>query len=137
MDNGLLPIQLTISNIAEAGKETARHEQKLDCTMHRDWILTKSALLSRTAVQWSVSKINLNFTCSRDPAAAQDNGVKNVKLFGKNQWFIQVHEDGKVTGTREQCDPGGLFPQMNIQSPSFLVNCIACEGNALTLVFPQ
>lgn len=66
-----------------------------------EWMLTKSALLQAKTVQWAATKINLNIFSLRD-AAVEASTVTDVKLFGKNHWFLRIQEDGDVSGTREQ-----------------------------------
>lgn len=64
----------------------------------------KSTLLqAKTSVQWSTARINLNVFSHRDDFVTdEDNCTTEVKLFAKNHWFLRVHLDGKVSGTREQ-----------------------------------
>lgn len=74
------------------------------CAKTRDWVLTKSALLQWKTVQWSSAKINLNIFSLRETSTNDEavNTVTNVKLFGKNHWFLRLQDDGNVTGTRQQ-----------------------------------
>lgn len=69
----------------------------------KEWVLTKSAYLQSKAVQWSAAKINLNIFSLRDAGVAdEENAITSVKLFGKNNWFLRLQDDGNVSGTREQ-----------------------------------
>lgn len=69
-----------------------------------DWMLTKSALLQAKTVHWATAaKINLNIFSLRDAGVEdEDRAVTDVKLFGKNHWYLRIQDDGSVTGTREQ-----------------------------------
>ena len=67
------------------------------CARTRDWVQSKT-------VQWTATKINLNIFSLKESGVRDEaeNSVVSVKLFGKNHWFLQLQDDGNVTGTREQ-----------------------------------
>ena len=66
-------------------------------------MLSKSALLQAKTVQWSAAKINLNIFSLKDVGVTdEDTTVTEVKLFGKNHWFLRIQDDGGVNGSREQ-----------------------------------
>ena len=77
-----------------------------------EWMVTKSALLQAKTVQWAATKINLNIFSLRD-AAVGASTVTDVKLFGKNHWFLRIQEDGHVSGTREQSSDEGKLTRVN------------------------
>lgn len=74
----------------------------------KEWVLTKSAYLQSKAVQWSAAKINLNIFSLRDAGVTdEENATTSVKLFGKNNWFLRLQDDGNVSGTRDQSSDEG------------------------------